>query len=275
MRKLGRSPSVTRRGRARKPVVDRLAEPVVRNRLDGDRRRAAAVERLPDRKTDWPPLRPDRRSPTDCGTPTASAAAAARLGRSASSASPGADARDIRGADRAPRRIMGRQHAGRFDACRLPRRAGPGARRSVRSPRRQCRPGASRCSTAVGHLDDRRFQTDRGRPAVDDQRDALAEIGGHRGGGRRADACPRNWRSARQAAGRAQRSAPRKAARHAQRHRVEPGRDQRMDRRARPQRQHQCQRARPECVSEPRDSGSNRGRPLSHRRVEPHGQSAD
>ena len=60
-RNLGRiERQVTRRGGAAQPVVDRFAEPVMRDRLDGDRRRAAAVERLEHARRDWPPPRADR-----------------------------------------------------------------------------------------------------------------------------------------------------------------------------------------------------------------------
>ena len=108
----------------------------------------------------------------------------ARYGPKPSSASPRPTATAFR-RTAARRRVMRGEHARRLDggsAAATQRRR----RRRPRSPRRAMPPGRSRPQRAVVDLDDGRFQADRRRPAIDDQRDAATEIGRH--GGRRGGA---------------------------------------------------------------------------------------
>ena len=196
-------------------------------------------------------------------------------------------------------RVSGRRPAALRPASLRARR--PAARRSARSARRACpaprRPAPRRGAAAVRRrldqlggdaagpqqpqplaldLDDRRFQADRRRPAVDDQRHPVAEVG--------RDGCGRGGADAARRVGARRRQRP-----------AEP-RDERLPPkpcgmrsamvsspavtsgwtpRQRRQRQHQRQRPRPECLRQLSRQPVENARSARPCRCRRHGRSAD
>ena len=213
------------RGGARKPVVDRLAQALVRDRHDGDgggvqRRRACAgaENRLAAASTRSPPG--DRLS-----TRTRALGAGRQIGAERQQRLAGAHVVGVEPQPR-PRRVVRGQHAGRERrvgvACRRRRRRA--ARRARARSSSRGRPpgrssiGRSRQATMV------EFDADRRRPAVDDQVDAAAQVGQHvRRGGRRDMAGAVGRRRHHRPAERAQDAARHRMVGHPHRDAVEAG----------------------------------------------------
>ena len=179
------------------------------------------------------------------------------------------------GARRIVRGELARRHRGdavldRAGALRRGLRQRVAERRFDLCPRQAARPQQDR-PVEAGH--DGGFDADRGRPAVDDEVDAAAQIGQHmrRGGGRDMAGAVRRRRHHRLAEGR-QNGARDRVIGHPQRDGGQPGGRELRDRAIGPLGHHQGEGARPQRLRQPRRIGIEVARAGRRRPGPPHGR---